>query len=170
MKKHCIMVFVVLYLFFSSCGVTPSNLNMAMLDSLFATDGFDELAKDNPIDKSYSKLNLNGSTEEIIEVNSEFIAHWEQEINFTCEKLLEVLGDKDALSLKESQIAWETYMDYNDTLRKQFFYGNTYEMNQGSLEKVIMNDVRLNETRYRALELKEYLYRLVGSVDFVFME
>jgi uncharacterized protein YecT (DUF1311 family) len=137
--------------------------------ALFATDGFKEIIDSNPIDKYFDTVEIDGSTTEMISKYCQYRDYWRSEIEETILNLSVVLNAEDKQSLKEAQLAWETFMSKNDDIRKSMFYQKNYEGEDfGNYKKFLVSVNQANETKYRALELMEYLYNLSGKVEFVF--
>ena len=168
------LILIVLIFIFSACAEKQYAGDQYAVDDmktkpLFDTYGFNEVIKNNPIDKDFYSIVFSGSTEQIIEENCKYRDYWENEMNAACDKLAGILTESDLVNLENAQESWKTYMEDNDSLRKSMFYERNYEgADIGSLAKAFVSVNQANETRYRALELMEYLYRLANEVDFVY--
>jgi len=185
--KHLIIVLfiVVLGLLFHGCGTnsdlgtdaenpTITTIERTEPIGLFGTEDFSDAVRDNPIDKAFYEIEFDGSTLYMIELNCRFRDYWETEIDSTIEKLYKILREDDAKILKKAQNSWDEFMKSNYSFRQTLFYEDSlfneesYGVADGTLDRGIMNSVQMEETRRRALELMEYLYRFTGKIEFAF--
>jgi len=180
MKRRALILCIAFCAFLQACGssiqeppASTSAETQAEPIALFGTVEFDDAIRDNPIDKAFEAVEFGTSTRDMIGIHNQFRSYWEAEIDATCEKLYGLLREEDAEILRNAQRAWAEYMAVNHDLRISLFYedfmsNQPYGVANGTLDKVMMNTVRMEETRRRALELMEYYYRLTGKVRFVF--
>lgn len=181
MKRLAVILCAALCVLLPACGLANEESPVATNPetrtepiALFGGSDFGEAIRDNPIDKAFEAVDFDGSTLQIIEICNQFRFYWEAEIEATCKKLYELLRDEDVESLKNAQRAWAEYMTSNHDLRVSLFYedflsSQPYGVANGTLDRALMNSVRMEETRRRALELMEYYFRFTGDVEFVFI-
>ena len=182
MKRWAVILCAALFAFLYACSspieespAVTSAVTHAEPIALFGAVEFDDTIRDNPIDKAFEAAGFDGSTLQIIETCNQFRSYWEAEIDATCERLYALLREEDAEALRNAQHAWAEYMAFNHDLRISLFYedfmsSQPYGVANGTLDRAIMNSVRMEETRRRALELMEYYFRFTGEVQFVFAE
>lgn len=65
--------------------------------------------------------------------------------------------------------AWEKEFNNKDIIQKNLYYNNKYSV-QASLDKVLMNDLQMENVRYRTIKLKEYYYIITGELNFQFKD
>jgi hypothetical protein len=134
--------------------------------SLFGTDGFDIAIHNNPIDLAFDSIYFDTTAKSIYGSNV-FRECWTDEINATCKKLYSLLNEEDAKLLRESQENWEHFMEQHFALMQSIFYDiGGYNVANGMLDRVMINDYRRQLARNRALELMEYYYRFTGKIEF----
>jgi len=180
MKRLAVILCAALCVLLQACGAAVEESPAATSTktgtetiALFGGSDFGEAIRDNPIDKAFEAIGFDGSTLQIIETCNLFGAYWEAEIDSAFEKLYILLRDEDAVTLRNAQRAWTEYMASNHDLRISLFYedfmsNQPYGVASGTLDRAIINSVRKEETRRRALELMEYYFRFTGEVQFVF--
>jgi len=179
-RAHVFLILASILVVLSACAMPiEENPSVTSIESktdpiaLFGTFEFDDAICDNPIDKAFEEVGYSGPTVQVIEACNQFRFYWEAEMDAACEKLYALLRDEDADALRNAQQAWTEYMASNHDLRISMFYEDfmsdePYGIASGTLDKALMNTVRMEETRRRALELMEYYYRFTGEVQFVF--
>ena len=178
-RKHLtfFLTAIVIIFIFAGCGekqyaidnTETKSLDHVEAKTLFATYGFEGIINENPIDKDFSAIVFSGSTEQMIAENCRYRDHWKKEMEATCDKLSHILKEPDRVYLEKAQESWKSYMEENDSFRKSIYYEHNYEAaDAGSLAKAFVSINQAEETRYRALELMEYLYSLANEVDFVY--
>lgn len=146
---------------------TPQSekLNSYIINKKFA----DLILENNPIDNIYNATEIPYDTEGCIKLACTFRKYWWKEMDYTYNQLYDVLDSESRQALEESQEAWEKAFDSTDTIQKNLYYNNKYSV-QGSFDKVLMNDLQMENVRYRAIKLKEYYYIVTGELDFQFKD
>jgi len=135
---------------------------------LFDVIGFEEAVRDNLIDASFGMIDFGTSTSEIIGIINQFRLYWEEEMNSVIESLVEILRCDGVDILNKAQRSWLDYMDSNHSFRLTLFYDDFYSVEGSSMHRILVNYVRMEETRRRTLELMEYYFWITGNVTFIF--
>lgn len=135
-------------------------------------DEFDNLIKNNPIDKDYDKefdefqRSSSFTTGGWIELEEKYIQIWTQEMNETLSKLKSKLTKEEYDVLEESQKGW---LQYND--KESGFVINTFLLNRhfGTQGDVMAENAIMERIRERTIVLLEYLYELNDyKIDFLY--
>ena len=175
MKKHIIFGLLLLLCLFSvSCYsnnpdlVSDTNTEKRQNGySLYATDRFQEIIDNNPIDEEYRDIQYAGSISEFIKKTTSYRDLWKAELENTYNLLLSELNAIDKESLKQSQNGWSEYIKGIDSLQISFFYEYNYN-DVGQDKKMFAIDYQAKLTKSRTLELMEYLFSLTGQVEFIY--
>lgn len=134
-------------------------------------DLFIELIDNNVLDSSYVSeryqvdTTANDYETDMYNIQSKYSRLWEIEMQYAYKRLYDILDDDIKPVLKDSQIAWNSFIDNA--------VHNSYSI-ENYFEETSLFDIRLNHESYirqmyrkRAILLLEYLYLLKG-VDGVF--
>ncbi len=129
---------------------------------------FDNLIKNNPLDKDYEKeiqeiSDSKGFNTQIwVEIESKYTKLWDSELNSVYKKLLVQLAPEEKVLLIESQKGWLQYHLNEQKFVTQTFYfrksGPVFG-SQGRVQTVSACKMRVRE---RTIELMEY-YSMVGN-------
>jgi uncharacterized protein YecT (DUF1311 family) len=108
----------------------------------------------DPIDQKVQDLidKSNGSTSAMVEAAREGYQLWDQELNRVYSELMRKLPSEDQAILRESQQAWIKFRDNDQKLS-----GEVYGRAQGTVNRVLAADERLNLVKDRAVVLRNYL-------------
>ena len=129
---------------------------------------FDNLMKNNPLDKDYEKEiqeisdSKDFNTQTWVEIESKYTTLWDSELNSVYKKLLVQLAPEEKALLIESQKGWLQYHLNEQKFVNQTFYfqkcGPIFG-SQGRVQTVSAYKMRVRE---RTIELMEY-YSMVGN-------
>jgi len=135
------------------------------LETQIWTGTFDEEFQYNPIDYAFALTREEVLTiGAMIQTSYRFRNYWQAEIDNVVIRLSERLGEYSTVEMLNAQQAWEEYIEHNLQFRRSLL------SHLGSAYRVIINNIWLEETRARAIELMDFYYRLTGEVVFVFEE
>jgi len=125
---------------------------------------FSEAFYDNPIDKAYNTpVEHHQTTGDMINHGYKFRDYWEAEIDAVIVRLLTVLNETEANSLKNAQQAWSEYMENNKNFRCSALSHRGWQS-----DRIMIGTMLMNEARTRAMELMEIYYTITGELEFVF--
>ncbi len=127
----------------------------------------DLISKNNSIDDIYYAAERPYDTEGCIKMACTFRDYWWEEMDYSYQQLYAVLDSEDRQALEKSQEAWEKEFYNKDMVQKNLYYNNKYSV-QGSMERVLLNDLQMENVRYRTIKLKEYYFIVTGELNFQF--
>jgi uncharacterized protein YecT (DUF1311 family) len=129
---------------------------------------FDNLMKNNPLDKDYEKeiQELSNSkdfnTQAWVEIESKYTKLWDSELNSIYKKLLAQLAPEEKALLIESQKGWLQYHLNEQKFVNQTFYFRKNDPIVGSQGRVQTITAYKERIRERTIELMEY-YSMLGN-------
>lgn len=199
MKKICIiLVLLIIGSFICSCGnindnsnekkSNNDNSNNISYNQTITTDTplwipfsftenqsiFDEMIKDNPIDKADRLAVSDGTIQGMIDIQYQFADIWMEELEYSIDSLTALLNQEDKLAFEKTQDDWGQYLSNNQKFLNDVFIIDKYGSHPGRMFLVEKAYEYKNEIRYRALYVKYLQFTLEqngeATVNFKYQE
>ena len=143
-----------------------SKDNYAIYELDSAESQFNMTIIENVIDEAYAKEIASVSTTgEMVQTEINYISIWQNELDSTIAKYIDVLSDEDREKFKKSQIAFDEFVKTSFDFESEILLQNKYDIHMGTSSNWLLYVERREAIRERTIHVKYLHFLLEYAMD-----